>query len=103
MHRNRRPKIRVVMIKNGKFAVAAGETIRFVRSSADGNTTCITLPHLEIFVAIARGRDLLIDDGRLWIRVTGIGNDHINAKVINGSTISNRIGVRLHCRTLNIE
>lgn len=89
------PKIRVGTIKDGKFNVAAGETIRFVRSGADGDKMSIPLPHPEIFAAIAPGQDLLIDDGRIRVRVTGIGDDLIEAKVINGGTISNRKGVNL--------
>jgi pyruvate kinase len=64
------PKIRVGTIRNGKVAVAAGETIRFVLSGTDGDKSSIPLPHPEIFAAIAPGQDLLIDDGRvrvLWI------------------------------------
>ncbi len=97
------PKIRVGTIKDGKFVVAAGETIRFVRSGADGDKTAIPLPHPEIFAAIAPGQDLLIDDGRIRVRVTGIGDDHIDAKVINGGTISNRKGVNLPGTILDLS
>jgi pyruvate kinase len=89
------PKIRLGTIKGGKFTVATGEAIRFVRSGADGDMMSIPLPHPEIFAAIAPGQDLLIDDGRVRVRVTGLGKDHIDAKVINGGTISNRKGVNL--------
>jgi pyruvate kinase len=89
------PKIRVGTIRNGKITVAAGETIRFVRSGSDGDQTSIPLPHDEIFAAIAPGQDLLIDDGRVRARVTGIGHDYVEAKVINGGVISNRKGVNL--------
>ena len=97
------PKIRVGTIKDGKFAVMAGETIRFVRSGADGEKTAIPLPHPEIFTAIAPGQDLLIDDGRIRVRVTGLGDDHIDAKVINGGTISNRKGVNLPGTVLDLS
>ena len=97
------PKIRVGTIKDGKFVVTAGETIRFVRSGADGTKTAIPLPHPEIFAAIAPGQDLLIDDGRIRVRVTGIGDDHIDAKVINGGTISNRKGVNLPGTVLDLS
>ncbi len=38
---------------------------------ADGDKMSIPLPHPEIFDAVAPGDDLLIDDGRVRVRVTG--------------------------------
>jgi pyruvate kinase len=73
------PKIRVGTIRNGNIAVEAGEAIRFVMSGADGDKTSIPLPHPEIFAAIAPGQDLLVDDGRVRVKVTDLGTDYINA------------------------
>jgi pyruvate kinase len=89
------PKIRIGTIRDGKIAVAAGDTIRFVREGRDGDKDAIPLPHDEIFAAIVPGQDLLVDDGRVRARVTGIGDDYLDAKVINGGTLSNRKGVNL--------
>ena len=97
------PKIRVGTIRNGKIIVEAGETIRFVRSGADGDRTSIPLPHPEIFAAMAPGQDLLIDDGRVRVRATGVGNNHMDAKVISGGIISNRKGVNLPGTVLNLS
>ena len=63
-------KTRVGTIRNGKIIVEATETIRFVRSGADGDRTSISLPHPEVFAAMAPGQDLLIDDGRVRVRVS---------------------------------
>ena len=97
------PKIRVGTIRNGKIIVEAGETIRFVRSGADGDRTSIPLPHPEIFAAMAPGQDLLIDDGRVRVRATGVGTSHMDAKVINGGIISNRKGVNLPGTVLDLS
>src|SRR6267142_1409922 len=71
------PKIRVGTIKDGKIAVVAGEQVRFVLSGSDGDKMSIPLPHPEIFDAVAPGDDLLIDDGRVRVRVTGLGADWV--------------------------
>src|ERR1700756_2127171 len=97
------PKIRVGTIRGGKIAVAAGEKIRFVRSGSDGDANAIPLPHPEIFDAIVPGQDLLIDDGRVRARVTGLGDDHMDATVVIGGTISNRKGVNLPGTVLNLS
>lgn len=97
------PKIRVGTIRDGKISVIAGEMIRFVLEGADGDKTTIPLPHPEIFAAIAPGQDLLIDDGRIRVRVSGLGDDYIDAKVINGGVISNRKGVNLPGTILDLS
>jgi pyruvate kinase len=97
------PKIRVGTIKDGKIAVIAGEQVRFVLSASDGDKMSIPLPHPEIFEAVTPGDDLLIDDGRVRVRVTGLGSDFIDAKIIIGGTISNRKGVNVPSAVLNLS
>ncbi|MGV6874786.1 pyruvate kinase [Pseudochelatococcus sp. B33] len=97
------PKIRIGTVRDGGFAVAAGETIRFVLNGTEGDRTAIPLPHPEIFAAIAPGQDLLIDDGRVRVRVTGLGAEHIDATVAVGGTISNRKGVNLPGTVLDLS
>ncbi len=97
------PKIRVGTIKDGKIAVAAGEKIRFVPEGFEGDALSIPLHHPEIFAAVMPGHDLLIDDGRVRVRVTGISDDAIDAEVIYGGVISNRKGVNLPDTVLNLS
>jgi pyruvate kinase len=97
------PKIRVGTIKDGRVALVTGERIRFVRQGTDGDKMSIPLPHPEIFAAIMPGQDLLIDDGRVRVRVRGLGDDHIDAEVINGGVISNRKGVNVPGTILDLS
>jgi pyruvate kinase len=61
------------------------------------------VPHPEIFAAVAPGHDLLIDDGRVRVRVTAVGSDSIDAKVIVGGAISNHKGVNLPGTMLDLS
>src|ERR1700739_1063770 len=97
------PKIRVGTLRAGKIAVEAGETMRCVLSGSDGDRSAIPLPHREIFAAVAPGHDLLIDDGRVRVRVTALGNDFIETQVIVGGTISNHKGVNLPGTVLDLS
>ncbi|MFG3595334.1 pyruvate kinase [Bradyrhizobium sp. RDI18] len=97
------PKIRVGALRGGKIAVEAGETIRFVLTGSEGDRTSIPLPHEEIFAAVAPGHDLLIDDGRVRVRVAGVGDDFIDAIVIVGGSISNHKGVNLPGTVLDLS
>ena len=97
------PKIRVGTIKDGKINVAAGEKIRFVPQGAEGDALSIPLLHPEIFAAVLPGHDLLIDDGRIRVRVTGVTDQAIDAEVIYGGVISNRKGVNLPDTVLDLS
>ena len=97
------PKIRVGTIKDGMINVAAGDKIRFILDGRDGDAMSIPLHHPEIFAAVMPGHDLLIDDGRVRVRVTRISNEAIDADVIYGGVISNRKGVNLPDTVLNLS
>ncbi len=97
------PKIRVGTIQDGRIIVTAGDRLRFVMEGAEGGPDAIPLPHPEIFAAIAPGQDLLIDDGRVRVRATGVGGDTIDAEVIVGGIISNRKGVNLPGTVLDLS
>ncbi len=97
------PKIRIGKLTGGAFALQRDEPIRFVLGSEEGDQSRIPLPHPEIFEAIMPKQQLLIDDGRVRVEVTGIGQDWIDAKVLVGGMISNRKGVNLPGTVLNMS
>lgn len=97
------PKIRVGKIRDGKLRIEAGETIRFVLTGGDGGSDAIPLPHPEIFAAVMPGHDLLIDDGRVRVTVTRLGDGVIEARVIVGGVISDRKGVNLPGTVLDLS
>lgn len=89
------PKIRVGTIKGGKVEVAEGDKVRFVPGGENGTIDAIPLPHPEIFASAAPGHRLLIDDGRVALRVSGFEGDAIAAEVTVGGVISDRKGVNV--------
>ncbi|MCA0425087.1 MAG: pyruvate kinase [Proteobacteria bacterium] len=97
------PKIRVGTIKDGKIEVKKGDKLRFVLEGKDGDASAIPLPHPEIFAAVDPGHELLIDDGRVRVRVTNPGNTEMDAVVITGGIISNRKGVNLPGTVLSMS
>ena len=97
------PKIRIGTVAGGRLELVPGETIRFVLEGGDGEKTGIPLPHPEIFAAVGPGQDLLIDDGRVRVRVTGLETNAMTASVITGGLISNRKGVNLPGTLLDLS
>ncbi|MBJ7416511.1 MAG: pyruvate kinase [Niveispirillum sp.] len=97
------PKIRIGTLTAGKEELVNGEKVTFVLGKEPGGKDNIPLPHPEIFKAIMPGQDLLIDDGRVRVRVRGVSDDKITAEVIVGGVISNRKGVNLPGTALDLS
>ncbi len=97
------PKIRIGTLTAGKEELVNGEKVTFVLGKEPGAKDNIPLPHPEIFKAIMPGQDLLIDDGRVRVRVRGVSDDKITAEVIVGGVISNRKGVNLPGTALDLS
>ncbi|CAO4176836.1 pyruvate kinase [Methylorubrum populi] len=97
------PKIRVGTLAGGRLDLVLGETVRFVLEGSDGDSQSIPLHHPEIFAAVIPGQELLIDDGRIRVRVTGLEPGAITAEVLTGGAISNRKGVNLPGTLLDLS
>jgi pyruvate kinase len=89
------PKIRIGRIAGGEARIERGQTFRLDLDPTPGDATRAPLPHPEIFAALAVGVDVLIDDGRLRLKVAGLAEDHAITEVVTGGLISDRKGVNL--------
>jgi len=89
------PKLRVGSMQGYAVELLQGATTRLDLDKAPGNADRIPLPHPEIFAAISKGTDVLLDDGKLRLRVTEAGDDFAVAEVITGGTLTNNKGVNV--------
>jgi pyruvate kinase len=89
------PKLRIGTFKAGKVMLTTGATFRLDRDPTPGDEKRIELPHREIFLAIEEGARLLLDDGKLVLRVTDHGDDWIETKVVVGGALSNSKGLNV--------
>ena len=88
------PKHRVGEVAEGGV-LKVGETFIVDTATTIGDAGRVGLPHPEIFAALEPGARLLIDDGKLVLRVTSIGNDSFTTTVEVGGPLSSRKGVNL--------
>jgi pyruvate kinase len=89
------PKLRVGAFEGGKASLDNGQAFVFDRDAAPGDARRANLPHKEIFGAVEKGTRLLVDDGKLVMRVTSVSPDRIETRVEVGGTISNNKGVNV--------
>lgn len=89
------PKLRVGTFADGKVELHTGDNFRFDTDRTPGDAQRVHLPHPEIFAALEVGARLLLDDGKLVLRVTELGVEYINTIVEVGGMLSNRKGLNV--------
>ena len=89
------PKLRVGTFENGHETLEEGAGFRMDLDPALGTKARVTLPHPEIFQALEPGAHLLVNDGKIRLRVKDCGADFADCEVVTGGVISNRKGVNV--------
>ncbi|SIS86742.1 pyruvate kinase [Phaeovulum vinaykumarii] len=89
------PKLRVGTFAVGAADLEEGNLFRFDLNPADGDGHRVCLPHPEIFAALVPGTTLLVNDGKIRLRVQDCGPEFADCVVTVGGTISNRKGVNV--------
>lgn len=89
------PKLRVGVFAKGEEELVEGASFRVDLDEAEGDATRVCLPHPEIFKALEPGTSLLVNDGKIRLKVEACGEDYADCIVTTGGTISNRKGVNV--------
>lgn len=97
------PKLRVGEFENGAVKLENGQPFRLVLEEVAGNETVATLPHPEIFAALRPDMELLLDDGRIRLRVDKAGKDFAETEVVVGGKLSNNKGVNVPSAILELS
>ncbi len=89
------PKLRVGKFKNDKITLTIGQSLRLDLSDELGDETRVQLPHPEIINAVGVDDVLLMDDGKIRVKITDKGDDFLIVEVIAGTKLSNNKGVNV--------
>jgi pyruvate kinase len=89
------PKLRLGTFEGGSAELEKGQRFRLDMNPAAGDASRASLPHPEIFKAIEAGSELLLDDGKVRLRVESKGSDYADTEVIVAGRISDRKGVNV--------
>ncbi len=89
------PKLRVGEFAGGKAVLRHGSHFTLDRNPAPGDATRVCLPHPELFGILEKGQRLLIDDGKLRLRVIGANDEAILCSAEVGGVIMDRKGVNV--------
>ena len=89
------PKLRVGVFAEESAQLEEGAGFRLDLDPAEGDATRVCLPHPEIFQALEPGASLLVNDGKIRLKVRDCGPDFAECEVVTGGVISNRKGVNV--------
>ncbi len=89
------PKLRCGEFADGAVDLQENATFRMDLNPEPGDETRVCLPHPEIFAALDVGETLLVNDGKIRLRVEACGDDFADMRIEVGGEISNRKGVNV--------
>ena len=89
------PKLRLGTFAKGPMVLKKGQRVRFDMDAEPGTTERVPLLHPEIFKAAKPGGILLIDDGKVRLRIVSHDAETIDAEAEVAGTLSDRKGVNL--------
>ena len=96
------PKLRVGKFFGGKAILKKGQRFRLDMNSAPGDAERIELPHCEIFSALKANMTILLDDGRISLKVLNCDEKSAETEVIVGGKISDHKGVNVPSALLDV-
>ena len=94
------PKLRVGEFLTGWESLRRNDTFTLDSDPTPGDSTRVYLPHPEILASLQSGHRVLIDDGKVLLRVTEVSPGRAECVVEVAGKISNKKGVSLPDTTL---
>ncbi|MEP3052384.1 MAG: pyruvate kinase [Erythrobacter sp.] len=89
------PKLRVGTFKDGSAVIRHSGHFALDRDPTPGDETRVCLPHPELFGILKRGDRLLINDGKIRLKIIKATDEKIQCSAEVGGVISDRKGVNV--------
>lgn len=97
------PEIRLGDFQEGGYVLQDGELFTLTAESFVGNDSRVSTTYKNLPSQVERGTDILIDDGRIRLRVEETTELDVICRVISGGRISSRKGVNIPNKSLDLE
>ena len=89
------PKIRVGLFENDSIKINTGEDIVVSCSSITGKPGLIPSQYENLYKDVKKGERILLDDGKLELKVKSVENKNVICEVIYGGILRNKKGLNL--------
>lgn len=89
------PKLRIGKFKQGLIHLQEGQQFFLDQNEDLGDEARVFLPHEEIFNVLKEGVEILLNDGKIRLRVQNVASQRIETLVIAGGELSDRKGFNI--------
>ncbi|UCZ52260.1 pyruvate kinase [Bacillus shivajii] len=96
------PEIRTQTLKNGEAELTKGSTVRVSMTEVEGDESRISVTYPGLINDVHVGSTLLLDDGLIELKVTGIEENELVTEVVNSGTLKNKKGVNVPNVSVNL-
>ncbi len=89
------PKLRCGNFENNSETLKKGNKFTFDNIDKPGSDKRVFLPHPEIFSSLREGLIILVNDGKIRLKVLSCSKDYAETLIVQGGEISNKKGVNV--------
>jgi len=89
------PKIRLGHFKEGSTRITTGQSFTITTRELDGNNEIGSTTYQGLPGDVGPGDQILIDDGKVRLRVTEVDDTNVHTQVVTGGRISDHKGINL--------
>ncbi|HZW43210.1 MAG TPA: pyruvate kinase [Dermatophilaceae bacterium] len=89
------PKIRLGHFKEGSTRITTGQSFIITTRDLDGNNEIASTTYQGLPGDVSAGDQILIDDGKVRLRVTEVDDTDVHTQVVTGGRISDHKGINL--------
>lgn len=89
------PKIRLGRFSAGSVLLRPGARFVITAEDVPGDQECVSTTHLGLANDVSIGDPILVDDGRVLLRVEEVAGPAVVTRVIEGGTVSDSKGINL--------
>lgn len=97
------PEIRLGDFENGSEILEEGDEFTLTSEECPGTKERVSTTYKALPSQVSLGTSILIDDGRVRLRVAGTTEDEVRCIVVTGGKVSNRKGVNIPNQSLDLE
>lgn len=97
------PEIRLGDFENGSEILEEGDEFTLTSEECPGTKERVSTTYKALPSQVSLGTSILIDDGRVRLRVAGTTEEEVRCIVVNGGKVSNRKGVNIPNQSLDLE
>ena len=96
------PKIRLGTFEKGPITLESGDPFTITTEDVPGNQEICSTTHKALPTDVHPGDQVLIDDGKISMRVRAVEGDRVHLETVEGGEVSNSKGINLPGVAVNV-